>query len=219
MPQLTSPIFVAEVAAAFPGKEILIGEIGWPSEGRMRERRLPSRVNQARVVSEILDIAKREKFRVNVFEAYDEGWKRAVEGTVGGSWGLFDSDQRILKYPAGVPISNFPSWKLQMVCGLALAILVFGAAWLTSRRKPDAAGLAAWIAVALSASTAGILLGVTAQRMVEQSYGAGLWVMWGSSLTAAAASPVFCAAALMSGRPSPSFLELLGLRVTGRCPR
>ena len=44
-----------QVAVAFPGKEILIGETGWPSEGRMREGALPSRTNQARVVSEILD--------------------------------------------------------------------------------------------------------------------------------------------------------------------
>ncbi|KAH2822144.1 hypothetical protein KXV85_002401, partial [Aspergillus fumigatus] len=32
-----------QIASAFPGKEILIGEIGWPSEGRMRESALPSR--------------------------------------------------------------------------------------------------------------------------------------------------------------------------------
>ena len=198
------------VAAVFPGKEILIGEIGWPSEGRMREAALPSRVNQARVVSEILDLARREKFRVNVFEAYDESWKREVEGTVGGSWGLFDSVQRTLKYPAGIPISNFPSWKLQMVCGLALAILVFGAACLTLRRRPNEAGLVAWIAVGLSATAAGLLFGVTAQRMVEQSYGVGLWLVWGSLLAAATASPVLGAIALMSGRPLPSFLEVLG---------
>src|SRR5204863_2069736 len=53
------------MAVAFPGKEILIGETGWPSAGRMREGALPSRTNQARVVSEILDLAKREGFRVN----------------------------------------------------------------------------------------------------------------------------------------------------------
>ena len=43
------------MAVAFPGKEILIGETGWPSEGRMRAGALPSRTNQARVVSEILE--------------------------------------------------------------------------------------------------------------------------------------------------------------------
>src|SRR5205085_5869003 len=51
------------MAVAFPGKEILIGETGWPSQGRMREGALPSRASQARVVSEILDTAKREGFR------------------------------------------------------------------------------------------------------------------------------------------------------------
>jgi glucan 1,3-beta-glucosidase len=45
------------MAVAYPGKEILIGETGWPSKGRMREAALPSRTNQARVVSEILDLA------------------------------------------------------------------------------------------------------------------------------------------------------------------
>ena len=81
------------MAVAFPGKEILIGETGWPSAGRMREAALPSRTNQARVVSEILDLAKRENFRVNLIEAYDQPWKRQLEGTVGGYWGLFDSGQ------------------------------------------------------------------------------------------------------------------------------
>ena len=96
------------MAVAFPGKEILIGETGWPSEGRMRDGALPSRTNQARVVSEILDLAKREGFRVNLIEAYDQPWKRELEGTVGGYWGLFDSVQRALKYPPGEPISNYP---------------------------------------------------------------------------------------------------------------
>jgi exo-beta-1,3-glucanase (GH17 family) len=199
-----------QIASAFPGKEILIGEIGWPSEGRMRESALPSRVNQARVVSEILDLARRENFRVNVFEAYDESWKREIEGTVGGSWGLFDSVQRTLKYPPGTPISNFPLWKLQMCSGMALATLVFGVAWLTLRRKPREPGLASWFAVAISATTVGILFGVAAQKMFYESYGAGGWLVWGSLLLATTASPVFGANALMSGRPSPSFLELLG---------
>src|SRR6266852_2690850 len=133
------------MAVAFPGKEILIGETGWPSEGRMRESALPSRTNQARVVSEILGLAKQENFHVNLFEAYDELWKQQLEGTVGGSWGLFDSVRRTPKYPPGIPISNFPLWKLQMSSGMALAILVFGAAWLTLRREPWQPRLVSWV--------------------------------------------------------------------------
>lgn len=199
-----------QVAAAFPGKEILIGETGWPSEGRMRGSALPSRTNQARMISEVLDLARRENFRVNLFEAYDELWKHEFEGTVGGSWGLFDSTQRTLKYPPGIPISNFPLWKLQMSSGMALAILVFGAAWLTLRRKLRQPGLVSWYAVAMSATTAGILFGVAAQKVVNESYGVGSWLLRGTLLAVATASPLFGANALMSGRAPPTFLELLG---------
>jgi exo-beta-1,3-glucanase (GH17 family) len=200
------------MAVAFPAKEILIGETGWPSMGRMREGALPSRTNQARVVSEILALAKQENFRVNLIEAYDQPWKRQLEGTVGGYWGLIDSVQRKLKYPPGEAISNYPFWKLQMGCGMGLSVFVFGAAWLTLRRRPWTPRVASWIAVALSATTAGILLGVAADKMFYESYGFGGWLGWGALLTAAIASPLLCANALMSGRALPTFLELLGPR-------
>src|ERR1700694_2853319 len=200
------------MGVAFPGKEILIGETGWPSAGRMREGALPSRTNQARVVSEILDLAKRENFRVNLIEAYDQPWKRQLEGTVGGYWGLLDSVHRAVKYPPGEPISNYPFWKLQMGCGIALSIFVFGAAILTLRRRPWTPRLASWIAVAISATMAGILLGVAADKMFYESYGFGGWLGWGALLTAAIAAPLLCAHALLSGRALPTFLELLGPR-------
>jgi glucan 1,3-beta-glucosidase len=200
------------MAVAFPGKEILIGETGWPSEGRMREGALPSRTNQARVVSEILDLAKQENFRVNLIEAYDQPWKRQLEGTVGGYWGLFDAVHRAVKYPPGEPISNFPFWKLQMGGGMALSVLIFGAAWLTLRRRPWKPRPAAWIAVGLSATTAGILLGVAADKMFYESYGFGRWLGWGALLAAGIASPLLCTNAMMSGRALPTFLELLGPR-------
>jgi exo-beta-1,3-glucanase (GH17 family) len=200
------------MAVAFPAKEILIGETGWPSAGRMRDAALPSRTNQARVVSEILSIAQQESFRVNLIEAYDQPWKRQLEGTVGGNWGLLDSVKRVVKYPPGEAISNYPFWKLQMGCGMVLSVFVFGAAWLTLRRRPWTPRLASWIAVAISATSAGILLGIAADKMAYESYGFGGWLGWGALLTAAIASPLLCANALMSGRALPTFLELLGPR-------
>ncbi len=200
------------MAVAFPGKEILIGETGWPSAGRMREGALPSRTNQARVVSEILGLAKQENFRVNLIEAYDQPWKRQLEGTVGGYWGLIDSVKRAVKYPPNEAISNYPLWKLQMGCGMALSILVFGAAWLTLRRRPWTPRPAAWIAVGISGTTAGILLGIAVDKMFYESYGFGGWLGWGALLAAGIASPMLCANALMSGRALPTFLELLGRR-------
>jgi exo-beta-1,3-glucanase (GH17 family) len=198
------------MAVAFPGKEILIGETGWPSAGRMREGALPSRTNQARIVSEILDLAKKEGFRVNLIEAYDQPWKRQLEGTVGGYWGLFDSVKRVVKYPPGENVSNYPFWKLQMGCGMALSFFTFCAAWLTLRRRPWTPRLTSWIAVGVSATTAGILVGVAADKMFYESYGLGGALRWGALLAAAIAAPLLSAHALVSGRTLPTFLELLG---------
>lgn len=178
----------------------------------MRAGALPSRTNQARVVSEILAMAKQENFRVNLIEAYDQPWKRRLEGTVGGYWGLFDSVHRELKYPPGQAISNYPLWKWQMAGGMVLAALVFVTGWLTLRRRPWTPRLPAWIAVAVSATTGGILFGVAADKMYYESYGLGGWLGWGTLLAAGILSPLLCANALMAGRPLPTFLELLGPR-------
>ena len=164
------------------------------------------------MVSEILNLAKQEGFRVNLIEAYDQPWKRQLEGTVGGYWGLIDSSERAVKYPPGEAISNFPFWKLQMGCGMALSILVYAAAWLTLRRRPWKPRLASWIAVGWSATAAGILFGIAADKLFYESYGIGGWLGWGALFTAALASPLLCANALMSGRSLPTFLELLGPR-------
>jgi len=199
-----------QVAAAFPGKEILIGETGWPSHGRMRDGALASRINQARFISEILDRAGREHFRVNMFEAYDEPWKRRWEGTVGGYWGLLDGVDRKLKYPAGEAISNYPFWKLQMACGMVLCICVFGAALLTLRRRRSWPRSAVWMAVALSATVSGVLLGISTDKMLHEGYGFDGWLVQSLLLATGIAAPLLSANALMSGRALPAFLEVLG---------
>lgn len=199
-----------QVAVAFPGKEILIGETGWPSHGRMRDGALPSRINQARFISEILDQARRDNFRVNLFEAYDEPWKRRWEGSVGGFWGLLDGSDRRPKYPAGAAIGNHPFWKLQMLCGMVLCTGVFGAALLTLKRRRLSPRLASWVAVAISATVGGILLGVSAEKMLHEGYGIGGWLAQGLLLAAGIVAPLLCTNALISGRRLPSFLEVLG---------
>jgi exo-beta-1,3-glucanase (GH17 family) len=200
------------VVAAFPDKDVFVGEFGWPSAGRMREAALPSPVDQARTLHEVVALARRENYRVNLIEAYDQPWKRQLEGTVGGYWGVFDAYQRDVKYPPGVPITNFPSWKLYMAAGMVLSAFTFLAAIMTLRRRPWTPRLISWIAVAISATTAGSLLGIAADKMFYESYGIGGWLKWGALLSAAIASPILCANAQMMGRSLPTFLELLGPR-------
>ena len=201
-----------EMAAAFPAKEIFVGEAGWPSEGRMRDGALPSRINQARFISEIVDLARRENFRLNLFEAYDEPWKRQWEGTVGAHWGLLDGYSRELKYRDGSAVSNDPFWKWQLGAGLAFGVMVFAAALLTLWGRSPPSGLAAWLSVAASAAVGGSLLGVAAQKALDESYGIAGWCEQGLLLAAAIVAPLLCASALMSGRPLPAFAELIGAR-------
>jgi hypothetical protein len=129
---------------------------------------------------------------------------------VGGYWGLLDGTERKLKYPAGTDISNHPFWKLQMLCGMLLCTCVFGAALLTRRGRPSSPRLAPWMAVAISATAGGILLGVGVEKMLHESYGIGGWLVQGLLLSAGIVAPLLSANALISGRALPSFVEVLG---------
>lgn len=201
-----------KVAAVFPGKDILIGEAGWPSKGRMREVSLPSRINQGLFISGLLDRAHREKIRVNVFEAYDEPWKRQWEGTVGAHWGLFDGVTRQLKHAPGSAVSNYPFWKLQLGAGLAFGTAIFMVALLTPWRRPSPTGLMPWLAVSACATAGGILLGLAAEKAGYENYGVAGLFNQGLLLTAAVTLPLLCANALMAGRPLPTFREMVGPR-------
>src|SRR5499426_3639968 len=199
-----------QVVAAFPDKEVFVGEFGWPSAGRMREGALPSPAEQARALQDVLAIAKRENFRVNLIEAYDQPWKRQLEGTVGGHWGLFDGYQRSSKFGWGLPVSNHPHWKWQAGVGVALAVLVFGTALMAGQRRPQP--LQAWLRVALSAAVSGTMTGWARVNIPSESLTLGDWLRslsWGAvALTA----PVLAAAAIVSGTPAPSFARVIGRR-------
>jgi glucan 1,3-beta-glucosidase len=199
-----------QVAAAFPDKEVLIGEFGWPSAGRMREGARPSPADQARVLHDVLALAKQRSYRVNVIEAYDQPWKRQLEGTVGGHWGLFDGSRRTLKFEWGVAVSNHPAWRWQAAGGVALAALVFAAGLAGAARRPLA--FRTWLAIALSAAASGTMIGWTIANIPLESLTVGDWMRslaWGA---VAIAAPVLCAMAVAGGIPLPSFARVVGRR-------
>jgi exo-beta-1,3-glucanase (GH17 family) len=197
-----------KVAEAFPGKEVLIGETGWPSAGRMREGALPSPANQARVLQGVIALAKRQNFHANLIEAFDQPWKRLLEGTVGGHWGLLDAYAREPKFVWGEAVSNHPHWRLQAAGGIALAALVFGAAGVTGRRLSSQRSTI-WIAVAAVALGAGILIGWTVENAMLESLGLGGWIKSLALITVAIAGPLAGAAALVTGIATPSFAAAL----------
>jgi exo-beta-1,3-glucanase (GH17 family) len=196
-----------EVAQALPNKDILIGEVGWPSAGRMREAARPSLSNQARVISETLAVAQREHFRVNVIEAFDQPWKQPLEGSVGAHWGIFDRDSQAPKFPFSGIVSDHPHWLAQAAAGIALAGLCFIAAWLAGWRKERPPLV--WPKTAAIALLPAILFGWTLETIPAESFSLGSWLRALSFALVAALAPIACAAACAGGRRAPSFAALL----------
>ena len=200
----------ARVAAAFPGKEIVIGEFGWPSAGRMREEARPSPSNQARAILEAMALAKRENFRMNVIEAFDQPWKRELEGAVGGYWGIIDRATGAPKFSFDGTVSDHPHWVAQALAGVLLAALTFGAAFFAGREKGVSASQ--WLTIAALTLVPGVLFGWVIEAVVIDSFSPGSWLRSLAFAAIAAAAPIICAAAYAAGRSTPSFASLLGNR-------
>ena len=196
-----------EVAAAFPGKDIVIGEFGWPGAGRVREGARPSPSNQARAISETLALAQRENFRLNIIEAFDQPWKRGLEGAAGGYWGIVDRDTGALKFKFGGAISDHPHWVVQALAGVLLTALTFGAAFVARRGKGLSVVL--WARVAALAFLPAILFGWTIETVPVESFSLGSWLRALAFAATAAAAPVVCAAACAAGRAPPTFSSVL----------
>jgi exo-beta-1,3-glucanase (GH17 family) len=120
------------VQQRFPGKKIVIGETGWPGDGRMRADARPGRVEQVRFFSTFRTIAERERFDYNFVEAFDQYWKSRQEGTVGGSWGILDA-YRGDKFQLGKPVVAEPQWRMLFALTTILSALLL-LAFVSSRR-------------------------------------------------------------------------------------
>jgi glucan 1,3-beta-glucosidase len=196
-----------QVAADFAGKEVIIGEVGWPSAGRMREGALPSPANQARVIQDVLALAKRENFRVNVIEAFDEPWKRALEGTAGGHWGLLDDATRTPKFTWGEAVSNHPHWKVEAAGGILFAVLVFSAA-IVARRGATVSPVY-WLAVTANAIAGGALIGWSIANVPVESLGVAGWLRSLAFVGVALLAPPVLSAAMTRNTAIPRLSRLL----------
>ena len=81
----------AQVQSAFPGKQIVIGETGWPSAGPAYGGAVPGEANQARYVNEFVNWARAKHVQYFYFDAFDEDWKIHEKG-VGTHWGLYQQN-------------------------------------------------------------------------------------------------------------------------------
>jgi exo-beta-1,3-glucanase (GH17 family)/cellulose synthase/poly-beta-1,6-N-acetylglucosamine synthase-like glycosyltransferase len=145
-----------EVEAAFPGKRVVIGEIGWPSNGVTIGAAVASRINQADFLRRFFRIAARQHLDYFVMEAFDQPWKTSFEGRAAGYWGM-DTLGRRPKWPLVGPVWEHPDWPRWAAGAVAGGLLL---AWLLLWRRPDlrlggkvlVAGLSELLAASLAAA-------------------------------------------------------------------
>jgi exo-beta-1,3-glucanase (GH17 family) len=80
----------AQVVSVANGKQIIVGETGWPSDGNTVGRAVPSAEDAAFYFLNFVSWARALNIDYFYFEAFDESWKAAYEGPQGAHWGVWD---------------------------------------------------------------------------------------------------------------------------------
>jgi exo-beta-1,3-glucanase (GH17 family)/cellulose synthase/poly-beta-1,6-N-acetylglucosamine synthase-like glycosyltransferase len=123
-----------QMVKLFPGKKIVIGEIGWPNKGPVRwpdngqmrgEGAVPSDENQARFIREFLTHERTSMLDYFLLEAFDQPWKidaERGEGWAGAYWGMYDVDRHV-KFPLTGSIERDRHWLAKASNAAIIALL------------------------------------------------------------------------------------------------
>lgn len=117
----------------YPNKKIVIGEVGWPSDGIDIGAARANDINQARFLRDFFNLAQQKHIDYFVMEAFDQPWKTSFEGRAAGYWGMFTLG-RHEKWSLTGPVWNHPEWAYYAL-GAALLSLLATMALLS--RRPD----------------------------------------------------------------------------------
>lgn len=121
-----------QLERAFPGKPIVIGEVGWPSDGRTRGGAIASTSNEALFLRRFLARAAQEGYAYYIMEAFDQPWKAKFEGAVGAYWGVYDVERRP-KFAFVEPIVRIPQWQSLAAASVVIAALLLALVYTHSR--------------------------------------------------------------------------------------
>jgi len=111
------------VQQEFPDKSIVIGETGWPSQGRTHKLSEASLADEAYYVRNFVRLAIDKGYDYYLIEAYDQPWKGRDEGSVGAYWGLFDASGNP-KFAFSGMLRAFPLWRNYALGGAALSFIL-----------------------------------------------------------------------------------------------
>lgn len=147
----------AQVQARFPGKHVVIGEIGWPSGGAAVGVARPTPAAQGLFVRTFLARAQALELDYYLMEAVDQPWKHATEGPVGAHWGLLDAGRQP-KFGLAGPLYAEPHWrtKASMAAALGLAATL---PFLLAFAGMRLAGRVAFAVIAQAVASFAVLLG------------------------------------------------------------
>lgn len=112
-----------QLKAAYPDKPIIIAEVGWPSNGRTRMEASATLANQTTFLRRFLEVAEREGYTYYIMEAFDQLYKRELEGEAGTSWGVYDVD-RETKIEFAAPVVRIPEWRGLVAISIGLTVLL-----------------------------------------------------------------------------------------------
>lgn len=113
-----------ELKAAFPRKPLLLAEVGWPSNGRMRGSAEATPADQAIYLRRLTNALNGEGYSYFVIEAFDQPWKVSAEGSVGAYWGVYNADRKA-KFNFTGPVVPIPKWRALAIASAVLAVLAF----------------------------------------------------------------------------------------------
>jgi exo-beta-1,3-glucanase (GH17 family)/cellulose synthase/poly-beta-1,6-N-acetylglucosamine synthase-like glycosyltransferase len=111
-----------QIQKAFPGKHVVVGEIGWPSNGDRFRFAVPSLGGEASFIRQWLRLARRDNIDYFLMEAFDQPWKETSEGRVGAYWGVFDA-YREQKFSLTGPMREDVDWWQKALLTVAIALL------------------------------------------------------------------------------------------------
>ena len=148
---------------------IWLAETGWPSAGRQRGSAVPGIREQTRFMRAWLEVAPPD---YNLIEAFDQPWKRDLEGAMGGHWGILDAQGQSKVSWQGPLAPNVDAAALiKALLGGLVGGGVLGA-FMARGRGAQYATPSAWIAVGL---LAGACVGPLVVLQIE------MIALWGRS--------------------------------------
>ncbi len=172
---------VALLEKTFPGKTIVLAEVGWPSNGRTRESAVASDANEAMFLRRFLHRAREQGYVYYLMEAFDQPWKAQSEGSVGAYWGVYDVNRQP-KFPFTADIVRIPEWRVLAGTAVGLAVLMLAGFSVGSRKLATVGrGFLAIVAYATATAVVWVLYEYSQQYMTVATVLVGILLIIGST--------------------------------------